>query len=407
MDETALHACSADAAIDARLAAVRAQTRHLCDPLETEDFVVQPLTEVSPPKWHLAHTSWFFEQFILQPHLRGYRVFDPAYAPLFNSYYKSVGPHWPQSRRGTLSRPTVREIFAYRSHVDAAMTALLRAAAPPAVAELTEAGIQHEQQHQELLLMDIKAILGANPSMPRYSAHPPAPMPSSTPSSVQDQTDHGWALIAEGVQAVGADKASFSYDNERPRHRVWLAGGEIARRMVSNGEYRDFIEDGGYEDPRLWTSKGWDWAQAGAIGAPLYWLRGEDGAWREFTLAGAAALDEVAPVMHVSWFEADAYARWRGCRLPTEQEYEIFLAQQPPSPPRGLWCWTASQYSPYPGFRPFTGPLAEYNGKFMCNQFVLRGGCFATPRDHYRISYRNFYEPQQRWMFSGIRLARG
>lgn len=246
--------------------------------------------------------------------------------------------------------------------------------------------------------MDIKTILGANPSMPRYSAHPPA--------AARDEAEDGWALVAEGVHAIGTDGAGFSYDNERPRHRVWLEGGEIARRMVSNGEYRGFIEDGGYEDPRLWTSKGWDWVQAEAVRAPMYWLREEDGEWREFTLAGAAALDEAAPVMHISWFEADAYARWRGCRLPTEQEYEVFLAQQPQSPPRGLWCWTASQYSPYPGFRPFAGPLAEYNGKFMCNQFVLRGGCFATPLDHYRITYRNFYEPQQRWMFSGIRLAR-
>lgn len=393
MDETAQQM---NIAIAARLAAVRAQTLDLCDSLETEDFVVQPTPEVSPPKWHLAHTSWFFEQFILQPYLRGYRVFDPAYALLFNSYYKSIGPHWLQRSRGTLSRPTVREILAYRSHVDAAMSALLYTPAPPAVAELTEAGIQHEQQHQELLLMDIKSILGANPAMPAYGGSAPVPM---------NDSGDGWIDITAGIHAVGAAEHGFSYDNERPRHRVWIEGCEIAERMVSNGEYRAFIADGGYEDPRLWTSKGWDWVQTEAIGAPLYWFR-RDSEWYEFTLTGASALDEAAPLMHVSWFEADAYARWRGCRLPTEQEYEAFLARFPSSEPRGLWCWTASQYSPYPGFRPFSGPLAEYNGKFMCNQFVLRGGCFATPRGHYRISYRNFFEPQQRWMFSGIRLAR-
>lgn len=397
MTDSASQAHSADTAIAVRLAAVRAQTERLCEPLEIEDCAVQPCAEVSPPKWHLGHTSWFFEQFILQPHVAAYRVFDEGYALLFNSYYKSVGRHWLQSRRGALSRPTLREIIAYRRHVDAAMAALLNTSASPAVAALTEAGIQHEQQHQELLLMDIKYILGSNPSLPAYAGEVTA---------ATDDGGEGWIGVAAGIHAIGAEERGFSYDNERPRHRIWIEGCEIAARLVRNGEFREFIDDGGYRDPRLWQSKGWDWVQTEAIGAPLYWLCDGDGAWREFTLAGAAALDDNAPVAHLSWFEADAYARWRGCRLPTEQEYEVFLAQRPPSPPRGLWGWTASHYSPYPGFRPFSGPLAEYNGKFMCNQFVLRGGCFATPLGHHRITYRNFFEPQQRWMFSGIRLAR-
>ncbi|MDR2876917.1 MAG: ergothioneine biosynthesis protein EgtB [Chromatiales bacterium] len=398
--------CTQAHTIAARLSAAREESLHLCDRLETEDYVVQPMPEVSPPKWHLGHTTWFFEQFILRGYAPDYPVFHAGYALLFNSYYKSAGPHWQQSRRGALSRPTVREILAYRHHVDLAMMTLLHSpACTPEVLMLTKAGIQHEQQHQELLLMDIKAILGANPLMPRYSTRPPAPVETAAA---------GWSHIAAGLHAIGTDATDFAYDNERPRHRVWLEDAAISACMVSNSEYREFIKDGGYENPRLWTSKGWDWVQMNNIRAPLYWLNDEEngnGEWkREFTFSGAGALDEAAPVMHISWFEADAYARWRGYRLPTEQEYEIFLAQHqhqhPPTPPRGLWCWTSSQYSPYPGFHPFAVPLAEYNGKFMCNQFVLRGGCFATPRDHYRISYRNFYEPQQRWMFSGIRLAR-
>lgn len=381
----------------ARLSAVRARTLQLCGPLETEDFVVQPRAEVSPPKWHLAHTSWFFEQFLLLPYLPGYRVFDEGYGLLFNSYYKSAGPHWLQGERGALSRPTVDEVLDYRRHIDAAMPALLDSAGgDPAVAGLVEAGIQHEQQHQELLLMDIKCILSVNPSMPRYAERPPAPAGCGS---------GGWLRIEPGIHAIGAEGPGFSYDNERPRHRVWLEPCEVAGALVSNAEFLAFVQDGGYADPRLWQSKGWDWVQAQHIRAPLYWFE-RDGAWHEFTLAGAAPLDGEAPVMHVSWFEAEAYARWRGCRLPTEQEYEVFLRRSPPAGGPSLWCWTQSHYSPYPGFRPFDGPLAEYNGKFMCSQFVLRGGCFATPPGHHSDTYRNFFEPQQRWMFSGIRLAR-
>ena len=385
-------------ALAARLTAVRDATPRLCEPLEAEDYAVQPLPEVSPPKWHLGHTSWFFERFLLRPYLSGYRVFDEGYGLLFNSYYKSAGPHWLQRERGVLSRPATREVLAYRRHVDDAMSALLGTArANPEVSALTEAGIQHEQQHQELLLMDIKYILGINPSMPPYAERPPAPTGRGA---------DGWVSIEPGIHAIGAEGPGFSYDNERPRHRVWLESCEIAGALVSNAEFLDFMQDGGYSEPRLWQSKGWDWVQAQGVRAPLYWFE-HDGTWQEYTLAGAAPLDGGAPVMHVSWFEAEAYARWRGCRLPTEEEYEVFLRRSSAADAPSLWCWTRSHYSPYPGFRPFDGPLAEYNGKFMCNQFVLRGGCFATPPGHHRDTYRNFFEPQQRWMFSGIRLARG
>lgn len=391
----------------ARLAAVRAETVRLCTPLEIEDYVVQPCAEVSPPKWHLGHTSWFFDHFVLRSRAPGYRPADPHYEQLFNSYYKSVGPHWIQSRRGQLSRPTVREILAWRERVDEAMVELLERSTDPEVLRLTEAGIHHEQQHQELLMMDIKNILASNPSLPAYGDLPYRPREHGAGLQADDAPDpgardvDGWERIEPGPYDIGAPEDGFSYDNERPRHRRWLEGCDMARTLVRNGEYLAFMRDGGYEDPLLWQSKGWDWIREGNIRAPLYWFE-RDGAWHEYTLAGARPVDPSAPVMHVSWFEAEAYARWRGCRLPREDECEI----RQPEHPGALWCWTASPYTPYPGFRPFPPPLGEYNGKFMCGQFVLRGGCFATPPGHFRPSYRNFFEPRQRWMFSGIRLAR-
>lgn len=377
-----------------RLAGVRAETVRICAPLETEDYVVQPAPEVSPPKWHLAHTTWFFEEFILVPRLRGYRIFDPGYRLLFNSYYKTVGPHWQQSARGTLSRPTVREVIAYRNHVDDHLARLIASRqAGPDLDALLVAGMHHEQQHQELLYMDIKAILGANPSMPAYAAE----------TARVEAGEPGWIGIESGIHGIGAEGEGFAYDNERPRHRTWIDACSLSRRLVTNGEFLEFMRDGGYGDPRLWLSKGWDWVQAGRVQAPLYWFE-RDGRWSEFTLCGARPLSPDAPVAHVSYYEADAYARWRGLRLPDERELEIFLARE--APPQSLWCWTRSAYAPYPGYRPCEPPLSEYNGKFMCNQYVLRGGCFATPPGHGRATYRNFYEPHQRWMFSGIRLAR-
>ncbi|MDX9740168.1 MAG: ergothioneine biosynthesis protein EgtB [Gammaproteobacteria bacterium] len=379
-----------------RYVAARAETVRICAPLEIEDHVVQPISEVSPPKWHLGHTSWFFDHFVLAPRVPGHRPPDPLYDQLFNSYYKSAGPHWLQGERGHLSRPTVREISAWRCRVDEAMRSLLGHCTDPGVLGLIEAGIHHEQQHQELLLMDIKYILAANPMRPAYKGEALAPIEGS---------EAGWERIEPGLHEIGAEDADFAYDNERPRHRVWLDGCMVSRALVSNGEYLEFMRDGGYENPLLWQSKGWDWIQARNIRAPLYWFE-RDGIWHEYQLGGAFPLADGAPVMHVSWFEADAYARWRGHRLPREEEYEAYLQSIPPDREQALWCWTASPYRPYPGYRPFPPPLGEYNGKFMCDQFVLRGGCFATPRGHFRPSYRNFFEPRQRWMFSGIRLAR-
>jgi ergothioneine biosynthesis protein EgtB len=377
----------------ARLMEVRGRTMALCGPLTIEDHVVQPATEVSPPKWHLGHTTWFFERFVLERYQPRYRPFDERFHPLFNSYYKAAGPHWMQAERGKLSRPTVAEIHGYRSSVDEALAELLRTPPPDPLRFLIELGIHHEQQHQELLLMDIKYILGSNPLQPRYGFAELAPL----------QTPATWLDFEPGIHWIGAPPGGFAFDNERPRHRVWLDRFSIASRPVTNGEFLAFIEDGGYSEPRLWLSMGWDWLNRHRINAPLYWGN-SDGDRQIFTLGGPQDLDPDAPVCHVSYFEADAYARWKGCRLPTEHELEIALNAQPA--PEPVWCWTSSHYSAYPGFAPFAGDIGEYNGKFMCNQFVLRGGCVATPPGHYRPSYRNFFEPHQRWMFSGIRLAR-
>jgi ergothioneine biosynthesis protein EgtB len=377
----------------ARLRSVRERTCALCAPLAIEDHVVQPSPEVSPPKWHLAHTTWFFEKFVLEPRPRGYRPFDERYHPLFNSYYKSVGPHWLQAERGALSRPTVSEVHGYRRHVDEALEDGLRRGLDEALRFPLELGIHHEQQHQELLLMDIKYILGANPLQPEYGFVEF----EAAPGAAQ------WRDFEAGIHSIGAPPGGFAFDNERPRHRVWLDGFALRPRPVTNGEFREFVEDGGYADPRLWLSAGWDWVGRQRIEAPLYWRR-SDGEWTLFTLGGVRPLDPDWPVCHVSYFEADAFARWKGVRLPTEAELEVFLEAEPADQP--VWCWTRSAYAPYPRFAPFPGAFAEYNGKFMCSQMVLRGGCLATPAGHGRPTYRNFFEPHQRWMFSGMRLAR-
>jgi ergothioneine biosynthesis protein EgtB len=397
---------------------VRATTEALCRPLQVEDYGLQAMPDASPTRWHLAHVSWFFETFLLEPQLTAYRSFDSRYRVLFNSYYNAVGPQFSRPARGHLSRPTVAEVYAYRAHVDRGMSDLLdRRDLAESVAALVELGLQHEQQHQELILTDIKFNLGVNPLRPACYA---MTIPVGSPSPVD------WIDVPGGTVWIGHDGDGFAFDNEQPRHRALLAPYRLATRPVTNGEYRAFIDAGGYRDWRWWTSEGWRAVQERGWEAPLYWER-DGGAWQVFTLGGPVPLDDAAPVVHVSWFEADAYARWREARLPTEAEWEHAAAgvpiaghfqesavYHPLSAPAGndvrqlfgdVWEWTQSAYTPYPGFRPMTGEAGEYNGKFMVNQLVLRGGSCATPRSHIRASYRNFFPPDARWQFSGIRLA--
>lgn len=398
--------------------AVRHSTERLCAPLATEDYVVQAMPDVSPAKWHLAHTSWFFETFLLRPHLPGYRPLVEAYHYLFNSYYNSAGPQFPRLDRGHLSRPTVEEIYAYRAHVDKAIAALLPRL-DPALAGVAVLGLHHEQQHQELILTDLKYNLAVNPLRPAYYAKPV--------QSRETTCELRFMPFAGGLADIGYDGPGFAFDNEQPRHQAFLRPFRLACRPVTNGEYREFLEAGGYRRPDLWLSEGWRVVQERGWQAPLYW-EPRDGGWWTYTLAGMQPLDEPAPVAHVSYYEADAYARWRERRLPTEQEWEraamtqpvagTFLEEggyQPQAAGAGgqglrqvlgdVWEWTASPYVPYPGFRPLSGGLGEYNGKFMVNQMVLRGGSCATPRSHIRVTYRNFFPPDARWQFSGIRLA--
>jgi ergothioneine biosynthesis protein EgtB len=406
----------------AHYVAVRRLTERLCEPLATEDYVVQAMPDASPAKWHLAHVSWFFETFVLRPSLTGYRPLDERYAVLFNSYYNGVGPQFSRPARGHLSRPTVDEVYAYRAHVDKAMLALLESESERVdrVAAVVELGMHHEQQHQELLVTDVKYNLSVNPLRPAYGKTASAEGPAA--AAVFERVG-----LAGGMTEIGNDGAGFCFDNERPRHRVLLAPYELGSRLVTSGEYLEFITDSGYARPELWLSDGWRTAQERGWRAPLYW-ESTDGGWSIYSLGGVVPLTPHAPVAHVSYYEADAYARWRGARLPTEQEWEhaaggetaagTLLDEMPrePAPAAGgglaqmtgdVWEWTASAYLPYPGFRPLEGALGEYNGKFMVNQMVLRGGSCATPRSHVRRTYRNFFPPDARWQFSGIRLAYG
>jgi ergothioneine biosynthesis protein EgtB len=402
---------------------VRAQSERLAAPLSAEDCALQSMPDASPVKWHLAHTTWFFETFLLEPNSAAFQPFDPVFRVLFNSYYHSVGDKHPRPERGLLSRPSMETVLAYRRHVDAEMQRLLsRRQLAKEVAALAELGIQHEQQHQELILTDLKHLFSRNPQRPAY--HKPWPL---TPVQARAR---GWIDFAAGQHEVGHSGPGFCFDNEAPRHRVWLEAFRIATHPVTHGDFIEFIGDNGYRRPELWLSAGWDLLGARGWQAPAYWEM-RDGRWHTFTLHGMAPVDPHAPVCHVSFYEAEAYARWAGERLPTEAEWEIAALTAPlegnfvesralhplalrESPADGspaqifgdVWEWTRSDYSPYPGFRAATGAVGEYNGKFMSGQYVLRGGSCATPASHIRASYRNFFPPEARWQFSGLRLAR-
>ncbi|HEX5453104.1 MAG TPA: ergothioneine biosynthesis protein EgtB [Stellaceae bacterium] len=430
---------------------VRGETEALTGNLSPEDQAIQSMPDVSPTKWHLAHTSWFFEIFILGPLAPAYQPFDPAFAYLFNSYYEAAGPRHPRPQRGLLSRPGRDAVGAYRAHVDAAMRRLIETAAEPVwreAAPLVELGLNHEQQHQELILMDIKHVFSANPLLPAYQA--------PRPHAVAAVPRRHWVEFEGGLVEIGHSGDGFAFDNEGPRHKVWLDPFRLAAHPVVCGEYLDFIADGGYRRPEFWMSEGWARVQEEGWQAPLYW-RCADGEWRLFTLSGERRVEPAEPVCHVSFYEADAFARWAGSRLPTEAEWEIAASNvalagnladsghshpcpdaptQPspvsgggsldiPSPAGGrgsgwgprdrasglrqmigdVWEWTASPYVAYPRFRPAGGAIGEYNGKFMSNQMVLRGGAAVTPAGHLRITYRNFFPPAARWAFSGLRLA--
>jgi len=400
--------------------AVRTATEALAAPLSPEDQTVQTMPDVSPTKWHRAHVTWFFEQFVLMPHRDGYRPVDERYLYLWNSYYEGAGPRHPRPDRGHISRPGVGEVTAYRDTVDEAMHDLLCREPSPAVLRLIELGLHHEQQHQELLLMDIKHVLGTNPLKPAYRlTRPPAAAPAGSLS---------WTRHEGGVEEIGVNSGEhFAFDNESPRHRVYLDPFEIADRLVTVGEWLEFVDDGGYQRPELWLSDGWAWLSSSPGAprqAPLYWWC-EDGVWWAYTLYGPAPIDPALPVVHVSYYEADAFARWAGARLPTEEEWEAVASRQaePSAPAIALhpdtavesgitqlygsaWQWTSSAYLPYPGFEPAAGAVGEYNGKFMVGQHVLRGGAAITPPGHTRVTYRNFFPPAAQWPMTGVRLAR-
>jgi ergothioneine biosynthesis protein EgtB len=390
---------------DSRLAwrdayvAVRAETERRAAPLSAEDQVVQSMPDASPTKWHRAHTTWFFEQFLLVPHLPGYRVFDESFAYLFNSYYVAAGPRHARPRRGMLTRPGAAEVAAYRAHVDAAVARLLASPEEARLAEvlrILEIGLSHEQQHQELILTDILHAFAQNPLMPAYDATWPAPAVA---------TPKGFAELPRGVHRIGFAGEGFCFDNESPAHEVLVPPSRIARGLVTNAQWLEFMLDGGYSTPSLWLSDGWATVEAEGWRAPLYW-RERDGAWHTLTLSGLLPVSPRAAVCHVSYYEADAFARWAGKDLPTEAQWEVAAGENLIDDAFDtVWQWTRSAYLPYPGYRAAEGALGEYNGKFMINQMVLRGSSQATPAGHARASYRNFFPPSARWQFSGVRLA--
>ena len=414
-----------------RYRGVREFTEQLCEPLAVEDHVVQTITDVSPTKWHLAHTSWFFETFILKEYVGNYKPLHEKYAYLFNSYYLQAGPRHCRDQRGYISRPTVKEVYDFRRHVDEHIVALLEEADEALrreLAPLLSIGLNHEQQHQELMMTDIKHVFSVNPLRPAYRE-------DLAPSPVRKPSEHRWVGFEEGLYEVGYEGDGFHYDNERPRHRHFMEDFELASRPITNEEFMAFIEDGGYKRSELWLSEGWATVQEKEWKAPFYWEEHE-GRWYVYTMGGMREVNPAEPVCHVSYFEADAFARWADARLPTEEEWEV-AAQEAGGPVRGnfveeghfhprpaeseaedvdtpplrqmygdVWEWTRSQYEPYPGFEPLDGALGEYNGKFMCNQFVARGGSCATSVTHIRPTYRNFFAPESTWQFFGFRLAR-
>lgn len=406
-----------------RYTTVRHATEDLCQPLEVEDYQIQTMPDVSPTKWHIAHVTWFFETFLLQPYLANYQVFDPNFAYLFNSYYETVGTFHPRPQRGLLNRPILKEVLSYRAYVDEHMHILLQQSGHPEWDTINQrilTGINHEQQHQELMLTDIKHVFASNPLRPAYA--------SPVLQHAQTRQAHlNWISHPGGLQEIGnKGDGDFCFDNELPAHSVYLEPFKVASRLVTNGEYIDFINDRGYSQSEFWLSDGWATVKSQQWHAPLYWEQ-RDGEWWQMTLHGMKAIEVNSPVSHVSLYEADAYARWAGKRLLTEAEWEVIAAEQKivgnlrdsgylePMPATAdigiqqlygdVWEWTASSYAAYPRFRPLAGSLGEYNGKFMCNQLVLRGGSCVTPADHIRRTYRNFFYPKDRWQFSGFRLA--
>ena len=422
-------------ALLARYQAVREQTLALTAPLSEADCQAQSMPDASPAKWHLAHTTWFFETFVLERVEAGFQPFDPAFRVLFNSYYQGVGEAYPRHQRGLITRPGLAEVRAWRAQVDRRVAALLSRGVDADLASLITLGLQHEQQHQELLLTDLKHLLACNPTDPVYL--PQWPLAAVAPQPLR------WCAFKGGLTQIGHTGEGFAFDNEGPRHAVLLRPYALASRLVTHGEWLAFMNDGGYADPRWWMAAGWDWVRSQRITAPLYWQQDGDpahqGGWTNFTLHGRVPIDPHTPVVHISWYEADAYARWRGAqdgqvlRLPTEAEWEQAAQQQGlawredgnfldsgalhPMPLSragdglqqlggDVWEWTASPYTPYPGYRPWAGAVGEYKGKFMVNQMVLRGGSCATPRDHIRPSYRNFFPTDARWQFMGVRLAK-
>lgn len=375
--------------------ATRQNTEDLCNPLETEDYVVQPIEEVSPPKWHLGHTTWFFEEFILKVYDKGYSVFNDDFSYVFNSYYETAGKRVVRAERGNLSRPSVRTVYEYRKYVTKALKSLLlKAGSEPGLQSLVETGIHHEKQHQELLLTDIKYILGNNPLLPVYS--------SLIPEHTAEMQQAEWIGMNEGVYEIGHTTDSFCYDNELGRHKVYLHPFEISNKLVTNSEFIEFIGSGAYSKFQYWHAEGWDWVNRNNIQAPLYWHLIDD-EWYHYTLNGLQKIPPHTPLTHISYYEAYAYAQWKGCRLPTEFEWEAAEAYFPWG---SRWEWTESAYLPYPGYLKVEGALGEYNGKFMVNQKVLRGSSVATPERHSRPTYRNFFHPNLRGQFTGLRLAR-
>lgn len=386
-------------ALSSRFTDVRDATRRLASPLSAEDCAAQSMPDASPTKWHLAHTTWFFETFILEAFERNFRPFHPDFRVLFNSYYNGVGEKHPRPHRGLLTRPAFADILSYREDVDTRMLKLL-AGSDASFHSLIELGLQHEQQHQELILTDIKHLLGQNPLWPAYNgdvSEPAGPAPELE-----------WIEFPAEIVKIGHPGGSaFSYDNELPSHRQFLEAYQLASRLVTNGEFLAFIEAGGYSEPSLWLAEGWDWVRAENLTSPLYWHEDGKGRWHQFTLRGMEELNHQAPLLHISYHEAFAYAQWADARLPTEAEWENAASHPAMKQLFGTaWQWTSSSYAPYPGYKPAKGAVGEYNGKFMVNQYVLRGSSLATPPGHERVSYRNFFPTTARWQFSGLRLAK-